>query len=80
MSGKKGDRVVGPHPDGGWQSKAHGAKRAGYRTGTQAEAMRRSRKTIRNTCGGEMVVQGRDGRIRQKNTIPRGNDPRDIPG
>lgn len=37
---KKGDRVVGPHPKGGWQAKAPGAKRASVRADTQKAARR----------------------------------------
>lgn len=77
---KKSDRIVGPHPKGGWQAKAPGAKRASVRTDMQKAAMDKTRNIVENQGGGEMTVQGKDGRIRQKNTIKPGNDPRNIEG
>ena len=68
-------RHVTPHPDGGWQVRASGADRASARTNTQADAQRRARTILRNLGGGEMTTHGRDGRIRDSDTIPPGSDP-----
>lgn len=53
------------HPDGGWQVKGAGNQRATARTSTQAEAKVIARDlAIKNKS--EMVVHGKDGRIREK--------------
>ena len=60
------------HPDGGWQVKGAGNQRATARTSTQAEAKVIARDlAIKNKS--EMVVHGKDGRIREKKSY--GNDP-----
>lgn len=71
----KNDRYVVPSPEGGWDVKAAGAKRASAHTDTQAEAQSRARTIIENAGGGEMVTQGTDRKIRAKDTIAPGNDP-----
>jgi len=68
-------RHITPHPDGGWQVRAPGAGRASVRTSTQAEAAGRGRTILQNLGGGELTVHGRDGRIRDSDTVPPGNDP-----
>lgn len=68
-------RVVGPHPDGGWQVKAPNAERASSRHETQGEAVNRAREILGNEGGGELTIQGRDGRIRDSDTVAPGNDP-----
>ena len=73
-------RDVVPNPDGGWDVTKPGAARASAHTDTQAEAQARARTILGNAGGGEMLTHGRDGRIRAKDTIAPGNDPRDIPG
>jgi len=70
MSGK--DMHVTPHPDGGWQGKKGGAKRASFRTETQAEARERAIEQGKRE-GLEVSVHGKDGKIREKNSY--GNDP-----
>jgi hypothetical protein len=42
--------------------------------------MERARVIIRNFGGGEMIVQDRHVRVRLKDTIAAGNDPRSTPG
>lgn len=68
-------RIVGPHPEGGWQVKAPRAERASVRTSTQAEAIDRAREILQNIGGGELTIQGRHGPIRDSDTVPPGNDP-----
>ncbi|MBE1495718.1 hypothetical protein H4696_002818 [Amycolatopsis lexingtonensis] len=68
------DRHVVPNPSGGWDVVKPGASRASAHTDTQAQATSRARDITANT-GGETVVHGRDGRIRQKDTSPKGHDP-----
>jgi hypothetical protein len=68
-------RHVTPHPDGGWQVRAPLSERASALTDTQAEAEQLARGILRNVGGGEFTVHGRDGRIRDSDTIPPGRDP-----
>ncbi|MBF4628906.1 DUF2188 domain-containing protein [Curtobacterium flaccumfaciens] len=74
------DRYVVPGKDGGWDVKAADAKRASAHTDTQKEAIARGREIVENKGGGELNIAGRDGKIRAKDSIPDGNDPRNIPG
>lgn len=66
------DQHVTPHPDGGWQVKGAGNQRATVRTDTQAEAIKIARVIAQNQES-ELVIHGRDGRIREKDS--HGNDP-----
>lgn len=67
-------RIVGPHLSG-WQVKAPGARRASAVLPTQRQAEARAKEIVRNLGGGEVPIQGRNGQIRDSDTIPRGNDP-----
>jgi hypothetical protein len=67
-------RTVGPHPDG-WQVKASDAERASVVTRTKAEALNRAREILRNSGGGELTIQDREGRIIDSDTVAPGNDP-----
>lgn len=71
----KNDRHVVPNPKGGWDVEAPGASRASSHHDTQADAQARGREIVHNAGGGELVTHGRDGQIRDKDTIPPGNDP-----
>ena len=77
---KGGDRSVYRRADGKWVHKRHGAKRTSKAYATQAEAIDEARKILHKQGGGELIVHGEDGKIRQKDTIPPGNDPRNIKG
>ena len=65
------DRYVVRNPDGGWDVKAAHAK---Y-TQTQAEAILHAKDIVRNAGGGEVRIQGRDGRFCDSDTVAPGNDP-----
>ena len=69
------DRYVVPTPDGGWDVKAAKAKRSSKHTETQAEAIQHAKAIVRNSGGGEVRLQGRDGRFRDSDTVAPGNDP-----
>lgn len=71
---KSNDRFVSPH-NGGWANQPAGASRPASVHRTQQEAIEAARQTLQNSGGGELNVQGRDGRIRSKDTIAPGNDP-----
>lgn len=74
VSGSKNRHVV-PNPGGGWDVKAPGAGRASSHHDTQADAERRAKEIVRNRGGGEVRIHGRDGRIRDSDTVAPGNDP-----
>lgn len=73
--GNQNKRHVVPNENGGWDVKAPGARRASAHTGTQKQAQGRARAIVKNAGGGEVVTHGRDGRIRDSDTIAPGNDP-----
>lgn len=81
MSGNKPvARHVVRNPKGGWDVRAPGSSRASAHAETQSKAETRAKEIVRNKGGGEVRVHGRDGRIRDADTIKGGNDahpPRD---
>jgi len=70
------NRHVVRNPDGGWDVKKPNADRASSHHDTQAEAERRAKEIVGNNGGGEVRIHGRDGRIRDSDTVAPGNDPR----
>ena len=68
-------RHVVPNPKGGWDVKKPGASRASAHTRTQAEGVDRARGIVGREGGGEVRIHGRDGQIRDSDTVGRGNDP-----
>jgi Uncharacterized protein conserved in bacteria (DUF2188) len=73
-------RIVQHRGDGQWEVVKPGAERASAVVPTQADGIDRAREILGNDGGGELQVRGRDGRIRQQDTIPPGNDPRSSKG
>lgn len=63
---------VVPCPDGGWQVKGEGNQQPTAQTDTQAEAIEIAREIARKQKS-ELVIHGRDGRIREKDS--HGHDP-----
>jgi hypothetical protein len=72
---QKSSRDVVPNPDGGWDVTKPGGQRASSHHDTQADAIDRGREIVGNLGGGELRIHGRDGQIRDSDTIPPGNDP-----
>lgn len=68
-------RIVQPRSDGQWEVVKPGADRASAVTDTQAAAIDRARDILGNDGGGELTIKGRNGRIRDSDTVPPGNDP-----
>jgi hypothetical protein len=68
-------RHVVPNKDGGWDVRAPEASRASSHTDTQAQAIDRAREIVHNAGGGEVVIHGRNGEIRDSDTVAPGNDP-----
>lgn len=74
------NRHVVPNPDGGWDVVKPGSDRASAHRGTQAEAINRAKEIVGNAGGGEVNIHGRNGQIREKDTVDPGNDPRNVKG
>jgi hypothetical protein len=72
---KPSDRHVVPNADGGWDVVSPKGGRASSHHDTQADAIGRAREIVGNVGGGEVVIHGRDGRIRDSDTVAPGNDP-----
>jgi uncharacterized protein YegP (UPF0339 family) len=64
-------RHVTARSDGRWQVQAEGSARAASTHATQADAVRSARQEASNLPGGaEVIVHGRDGRVRRSETVP----------
>jgi len=57
-------------PDVGWDIKADGAERANQHFDTQQEAEQEAKRLSANTGGGEVRIQGLDGKFRDSDTVP----------
>lgn len=68
------DRYVVKHPEG-WAVKKPNADRASGIYDKQSDAERAAKQTVRNEGGGEVRIQGRDGKWRDSDTVSPGNDP-----
>lgn len=69
------NRHVVPDADGGWSIKKPGAFRSSGHETTQAAAIKRAKEIVRNQGGGEVRIHGRDGKIRDSDTVAPGKDP-----
>lgn len=74
------NRHIVQNPNGGWDVKGANAGRSSAHTDTQAQAIDRARTIVGNAGGGEVLIHGRDGQIRAKDTIAPGSDPRSVKG
>lgn len=77
---KERDRTVSRRPDGTWENKRNDASRASSVHDTQRGAQEAARRMLKKQGGGELSTKGVDGRVRDKDTVAPGNDPRNIPG
>ena len=68
-------RHVVPNKDGGWDVKKADGDRASARADTQAQAIDRAKEIVHNAGDGEVTIHGRDGKIRDSDTVKPGNDP-----
>jgi Uncharacterized protein conserved in bacteria (DUF2188) len=68
MSRQRHETHVIPSTSGGWDVVRPGVKSAS-RFVTQREAERHARKLIERLGGGEVVIHGKDGRIRESDTV-----------
>jgi len=60
---------------GGWAVKKPGTGSAESRHRTQAAAERQAKQQVRREGGGEVRIHGRDGKIRDSDTVAPGRDP-----
>lgn len=65
------DRYVVRNPGGRWDVNATHAKRSSKHTQTQTEAIEHAKRVVGNAGGGEVRIQGLDGRFRDSDTVPR---------
>lgn len=72
---KSNNRTIHKRDDGKWGNKRNGNERDTSVHNTQADAIAAAKQNLQNQGGGELTVQGRDGKFRSKDTIPPGNDP-----
>lgn len=75
---KKTDRIVYKNADGDWANKKLQNEKATSLHKTQKAAENTARIQIKKEGGGELITKGRDGKIRSKDTIAPGNDPKSI--
>ena len=68
-------RHVVPSAAGGWDVVRPGASRTSAHFATQAEAILRAKEIVHNAGGGELVIHGKDGRIRGSDTVAPSNEP-----
>lgn len=71
---KGGTQRVTPRPDGQWQHRGDGNERTTRVTATQREAIDSARSVAQNQET-EVVVHGKDGRIRSKDSYGRDPNP-----
>ncbi len=71
---KNRDRTI-YRRQGQWINKRNDSDRASSVHKTQKDAIDTAREMLGNQGGGELVVKGRDGQVRSKDTISPGNDP-----
>lgn len=60
---------------GKWQVKREGADRASSTANTQRQAEQQAKQFASNSGGGEVRIHGRDGKIRDSDTVAPANDP-----
>ncbi len=72
---KRNQRHVVPNRQGGWDVRKPKSDRASSHHDTQAEAEARAKEILARSGGGEAVIHGQDGKIRDSDTVKPGNDP-----
>jgi len=71
---KKQNYHVTPDPQRGWAVKKEGGDRRTFAP-TQKSAEKLAKQFATKQGGGEVVIHGRDGRIRDKDTMAPAKDP-----
>lgn len=60
---------------GKWNVQKEGGKKASGSADTQKDAEKLAKQFAGNSGGGEVRIHGRDGKIRDSDTVSPGNDP-----
>jgi hypothetical protein len=60
---------------GKWGARREGAERVSEYFNTQTDAEKAAKEFSSNNGGGEVRIHGLDGKIRDSDTVPPGNDP-----
>ncbi|AKM82922.1 hypothetical protein A2422_03040 [Candidatus Woesebacteria bacterium RIFOXYC1_FULL_31_51] len=66
---------VTKNSDGGWDAKRDNAQRSSFHGNTQRETETVAKQFSKNSCGGEVRIQGRDNKFRDSDTVPPAHDP-----
>ena len=61
--------------NGGWDAKRDNAQRSSFHSDLQHDAEIVAKRFSSNSGGGEVRIQGRDGRFRDSDTVFPGRDP-----
>ncbi|MDO4612290.1 MAG: DUF2188 domain-containing protein [Candidatus Saccharibacteria bacterium] len=59
----------------GYSVKREGAERISAHVRTKAEAVKLAKQFCGNKGGGEVRIHGKDGKITDSDTVPKGNNP-----
>ena len=62
--------------EGKWTVQKEGANRSSGSAASQKESEKMAKEFASNSGGGEVRIHGLDGKIRDSDTVPPGNDPR----
>ena len=76
MANIPNQRIVQQRPDGRWEVVAPHHQRASTVTDTQQQAIDAARPMLANSGGGELRIKGRDGRLRDSDTVAPGHESR----
>lgn len=80
MGGKKNQIHAVKNPNGRWSSKKPHAERLSSRHETQESAINHAISQAKNQGNTEVIIHGRDGRIRGSNTYHCKDDPKSSKG
>ncbi len=67
--------VIKDKDSGEWSVKKAGSDRVSGKFDSQKDAERAAKEYARNSGGGEVRIHGRDGKIRDSDTVAPANDP-----
>ncbi|MFG2641192.1 DUF2188 domain-containing protein [Streptomyces sp. NPDC048370] len=75
MADRPNTRDVSPREEG-WAVTKPGSERASAVLPTQAQAIARAKEILSNDGGGEVRIRGKNGQVREQNTVAPGSDPK----
>lgn len=71
----KGNYHIVPNKNHGWAIRKAGAQKVSGFASTQRAAEKQAKNFASNSGGGEVVIHGKNGRIRDKDTVAPARDP-----